>query len=335
MAANYGYALDPSLKGLLASVGVRYQDVLRRAGLPEDLLHRPNVRVSTEQFFAFARGIQESVDDPLFPIRLAESLGAEWFSPPVFAALCSPNLTVAANRLARFKPLVAPVQLGVERGAVGLRVTYDWFERAMGTPWFLVGSEALGLVRLARMGTRHEVRPAVVTMPEPPRARAAYEDFLGCRIRPGERPAVLFHPEDAERPFLTDNSSMWDIFEPQLRKRLDELEGSASFEARTRAVLLEALPSGRVSIDNVARRLALSTRTLQRRLHNEGTSFKAVVRDVRESLARHYLGKTRLSASEIAYLLGFEEPASFFRAFQRWTGMTPEALRHELQPDGQ
>ncbi len=331
MPPNYGYGLDPGFKGMLASAGVRHEYVLRRAGLPEDLLNRADVRVSTDQFFAFLRAIEESVDDPLFPIHLASRVSAESFAPPVFAALCSPNLTVAMERLAKFKPLVAPVRLAVDSSETGLRVRYDWLESAVGPPPFLIGSEALFLVKLARLGTRHDVRAREVTLLQIPKARAAYEDFLGCRIRRADHLSVSFSAVDASRPFMTDNSSMWDIFEPQLRERLADLEGAASFRQRTRAVLLEVLPSGQVAVDVVARRLAVSSRTLQRRLKDEGTSFNTVLRETRASLSQHYLGNTQLSSSEIAYLLGFDEPNSFFRAFQSWTGTTPESLRRSLR----
>lgn len=332
MAAHLGYSLDAGFKGLLASVGVRHRDVLRRAALPDDLLARPDARVSKDQYFAFAQAIQDSVDDPLFPLRLVERVSAEWFSPPVFAALCSPNLETAVGRLARFKPLIAPVSLEVESSSKGMRVTYEWLDSAIGSPIFLSGSEALFLVKLARMGTRHDVKASAVTLRELPEEREAFEAFLGCRIRRGRSLSVTFQSKDATRPFLTDNSAMWDIFEPQLRQRLADLEGAASFAARTRAVLLEAMPSGRVSVDVVARRLAVSSRTLQRRLRDEGTSFKEVVQQTRRSLSEHYLGRTQLSYSEIAFLLGFREPSSFFRAFQDWTGTTPESLRQMLQP---
>lgn len=330
MRQNYGYGLDPGFKGMLASVDVRHEDVLRRAGLPEDVLNRADVRVSTDQFFAFLRAIEESVDDPLFPIQLASRTNAESFAPPVFAALCSPNLTVAMERLAKFKPLVAPVRLLVDSGDAGLRVRYDWLESSVGPPPFLIGSEALFLVRLAQLGTRRDVCAREVTLTQIPEARAAYENFLGCRIRRADHLSVSFSAANASRPFLTDNSSMWDIFEPQLRERLANLAGSASFQQRTRAVLLEVLPSGQVAVDVVARRLAVSSRTLQRRLQDEGTSFNAVLRETRVSLSRHYLGNTQLSSSEIAYLLGFDEPNSFFRAFQNWTGTTPESMRRSL-----
>ena len=87
----------------------------------------------------------------------------------------------------------------------------------------------------------------------------------------------------------------------------------------------------RLAVEHVAKRLAVSPRTLQRRLKEEGTSFKGVVSATRENLARHYLSRTQLTATEIAFLLGFEEPTSFFRAFQRWTGTTPERLRKQAQ----
>ncbi len=124
---------------------------------------------------------------------------------------------------------------------------------------------------------------------------------------------------------------MWRIFEPALRRRLSDLEGDATFGDRACAVLLEALPSGQVGVDAVARRLAVSTRTLQRRLRDEGTSFQALVRATRLRLARHYLRQPNLTSTEIAFLLGFEEPTSFFRAFQRWTGETPQAVRQKMR----
>ena len=77
----------------------------------------------------------------------------------------------------------------------------------------------------------------------------------------------------------------------------------------------------------MAGELGIGTRTLQRRLSQEGKSFQDVLDSTRERLARHYLTKTDISAAEISFLLGFEDPNSLFRAFQRWTGTTPQAIR--------
>jgi len=334
VAPNYGYALDPGYKGLLTSAGLCSEGVLRRASLPEDLWSQADVRLTTDQYFSFAHAIQDAADDPLFALRFIDTISAEWFSPPVFAALCSPNLTTAVSRLARFKPLLAPVELEVTSTPTELRVCYEWLDSTMGSPVFLTGSEALFLAKLARMGTRQHIDATTVILREMPPRREAYEAYLGCPITRGDRMSVTFSAEAATRPFLSNNGAMWDIFEPQLRKRLSDLEDAASFEARTRSVLLEALPGGQTSLEAAAKKLAVSTRTLQRRLRDEGTTFKAVVRETRQDLARHYLGHTRLSYAEIGYLLGFQDTSSFFRAFHDWTGTTPDSARQLLQGDG-
>lgn len=115
-----------------------------------------------------------------------------------------------------------------------------------------------------------------------------------------------------------------------LRRRLSELEDTATASERVQALLLELLPSNSATIEMVAERLAMSTRTLQRRLEDEGEHFRALLNRTRENLARHYLTRTRLSSGEIAFLLGFEDPNSFYRAFHDWTGQTPETVRQAV-----
>jgi AraC-like DNA-binding protein len=137
----------------------------------------------------------------------------------------------------------------------------------------------------------------------------------------------VFRTQDTAAPFLTANAAMWDVFEPELRRRLSEIDDTATVADRVRAALLESLPAGAVSMDAVARKLGASARTLQRRLKDEGSSFQEVLDGTRENLARHYLKTSRMSGAEISFLLGFEDPNSFFRAFHKWTGRTPEDVR--------
>ena len=330
MANTQTYAIGDGWKAILAEVGVDHADVLRRAQLPEDLLNRADVRLSGESFLRFFKALDASFEDQAFWVRFTEATRPEFFTPPVFAALCSPNLATAAKRVARFKPLLGPIALDVRDSADGLELTYRWKDPTVRQLAFMNGAEALFATHLARLGTRRRVRPTAVIVPQLPRDPLPFEDFLGVRMKRGDVIRVTFSAADAHRPFLTASRAMWDIFEPELRKRLADLEGNATFTERAEAVLMEGLPSGQFGMDTVARRLAVSSRTLQRRLQGEGTSFKAVVDSTREGLARHYLRRTKLSSSEIAYLLGFEEPNSFFRAVQRWTGTTPERLRRRL-----
>ena len=126
---------------------------------------------------------------------------------------------------------------------------------------------------------------------------------------------------------------MWTFFETELNKRLSDLTESATNEDRVRSALLELLPSGEGSIDAVASKLGTSSRTLQRRLGMEGLRFQTVLEVTREALAKHYLRTSALSGAEISFLLGFKDPNSFFRAFNAWTGTTPERARLSLLGD--
>lgn len=97
---------------------------LRRAGLPDDLLHQPSMRLIPEQYYRLWNSIEAEFGDSPLAIRLCEATRSESFSPPLFAALCSPNLLVAAKRIAQYKPLIASMELHVieERDKVVLNM---------------------------------------------------------------------------------------------------------------------------------------------------------------------------------------------------------------------
>jgi AraC-like DNA-binding protein len=94
--------------------------------------------------------------------------------------------------------------------------------------------------------------------------------------------------------------------------------------------LLAAPANGSVtSVEAVARRLAMSPRTLQRRLSEEGTSFDSLREEMRKQTAETFLADRTLAVSEVAFLLGFSEPGAFHRAFKRWHNTTPDAFRRQ------
>jgi len=108
--------------------------------------------------------------------------------------------------------------------------------------------------------------------------------------------------------------------EPELNRRLADLEIDDSVSARVRAALTELLPAGMCGIDDVARELNLSKRTLQRKLSEENTTFQKQLNSAREILALHYINNTDMTTNDIAFLLGYAELNSFLRAFAIWTG---------------
>ncbi|MFI1917842.1 helix-turn-helix domain-containing protein [Nocardia sp. NPDC020380] len=263
---------------------------------------------------------------------MCEVFRAESFSPPLFAALCSPDFCVAAQRIGQYKKLIAPMRLGLSNVGSDLVVELSWLDGTPPPPTSLVLTELLFFVRLIRLGTREPVHPIEVTTTTLPEVLGPYEEYLGSPLRHGPAHRIVFAGADAALPFLTANESLWAVFEPELRRRLADLEASATTAERVRAALLEALPSGSTSMDTIARKLMLSKRTLQRRIEAEATSYQEILDTTRHDLARHYLENTELPVAEISFLLGFSEPNSFYRAFRGWTGTTPDKLRRGLAP---
>lgn len=130
-------------------------------------------------------------------------------------------------------------------------------------------------------------------------------------------------------PFVRASDAMWSYFEPELGRRLAELETDESFSSHVRSAFIEALPAGECGADDIAHRLGVSRRTLQRRLSDEGTTFQKQLNHVRELLAKHYLSAAALDTEEIAYLLGYLELSSFLRAFTSRHGRSLPEWRKE------
>lgn len=327
MSGTSRYAVDMGWGVILGELGINPQDVLRMAELPLDLFRREAASLDSSEYFSLWSSMERASGDPLLPLRLIEAMKAETFSPALFACLCSANLDAALTRLAHYKPLIGPMHLSVDKGATETLVEIRGLPGDIAPPASLIAGELLFFTHLARLGLRDRIAPSRVETPVPLAAPRAYADWIGCTPRRGDSTRIAFHRLDAERPFLTANAAMWSAFEPGLRQRLSDATAQTSMAGRLRGWFIETIASGRTGIDAAARELGVSPRTLQRRLAAEGTSFQQELSAIREQLARHYLTRTRLSTGEIAYLLGYAEPNSFYRAFHGWTGATPDTVR--------
>ncbi|MCG8367904.1 MAG: AraC family transcriptional regulator [Pseudanabaenales cyanobacterium] len=326
------FALDSGWQVLLQDLGVSPQDLLHQARLPLDLFSQPSSTLTTEEYFRYWQGLETLLSsDPAFPLRVAQSITVESFSPPMFACICSENLNQALKRLAQYKPLIGPLRLDVEETDHQTQVVLGELPGQLPLPQSLIAMELAFFVHLARLTTRAHIIPVAVQSTISIPAVTQFEAFFGVHLTRGELNAVAFSAADAQRPFLTSNAGMWSIFEPELQKRMKHLEIGSQFCDRVRACLMEILASGQSSMAEIAQKLAVSPRTLQRRLQEEGTSFQQELSNLRAELANYYLANTPYSSAEISFLLGYSDPSSFFRAFHFWTGKTPDVVREMSQ----
>ena len=157
---------------------------------------------------------------------------------------------------------------------------------------------------------------------------APYGAYFGCPVHFAQaRNALLFSRDLLELPLSQADRSLHLAMREQARAALDRVFGAAGTGQRARQALSRLLPKAEATLEAVAAQLDMSPRTLQRRLREEGLSFKRLLDALRRELALVYLADAGLSSLDIALLLGFSEQSSFTRACKEWTGSTPSAYR--------
>jgi AraC-like DNA-binding protein len=177
-------------------------------------------------------------------------------------------------------------------------------------------------------GTGRPINPRRVELQRTAQHREMYEAHFGCPLKFKTRQnALVFNKADMELPFVTYNADLLAAVAPQLEAELAEQLAQTTFSEQAKGILKQLLPGHRPAIQDLARELHLSTRTLQRRLTEHGVTFQRLLDEARRELARHYLLYSSRELNEAAYLLGYEDAHSFFRAFHHWEGTTPRHWR--------
>jgi AraC-like DNA-binding protein len=313
---------------------IRLPAVLEVAGLPAGLFEQEKTFVTTEELFALWRAIAEVSGDPVIGLTLGGDSRIERHDPPAIAALCSRTFGDAVGRMARYKQLTCPEEIRVSAGKGETAVEFAWLLARESEPSVLVDLCLSWILGIGRRGTGDQVTPVRLELARPAAHRPLLEAHFGCRVHfKADRNALVFRTSDLERPFVTHNAELLAILGPQLEGELSARKSGQTVGDRVKATVKRLLAGQRPSIQDIARRLGLSSRTLQRRLTDDGATFQGLVEEARRELARHYLVETSLELAETAYLLGYEDSNSFFRAFHQWEGTSPGEWRHRHRPE--
>lgn len=324
------FIIDGRYEDLLRHFGLDPAVVLRKARLPEDLFTHRTVTMREEEYYRFLKAIPQLSDDPGLAVKMATTGQIESFSPPIFASWCSRNGEACIDRLRQYKKLIGPMRFVVTKNKVAETVELVPGNRSLALPSFLVQSEFAFLVGMIRKATQEEIRPLRIGMRSLPQERT-FSDFADIAPEQAGADTITFARKDLWKPFVSFDDSMWGYFAPELTKRLSDLEVDDSVSARVRSALTELLPGGAGTIEDVAQKLGVSRRTLQRRLAAEKTTFQKQLNGTREMLATHYIRNTNMSTNDMAYLLGYTELNSFLRAFVVWKGMSITEYRRRMK----
>ena len=321
------------LVALLEEEGISSVDVLRSTGISPRQLDDPDEHITHIQQL---RLYQNSFSLSLTP-GLGFRLGAR-FKPGHHgvlghALLCAENgrdeLRITSH-YARIRGFLLDFRVR-EEGDNTILSAHEVLELG---PVHVMAVEELMSILADPKGSGRPVRgPSQILIDYPaPAHREQYESLYQCPIRFDADAVEIWFPNAVlEIPREMSNAQMLQICEERCRAILERLGSGGQMADRVRSQILAARG---FRLDAVAERMAMSPRTLRRRLKDEGTSFRDVVGDVRKGLALDYLESSDLGLEEIAMLLGYEDAANFNRAFRRWVGIAPARHRNRVRVRG-
>ncbi|MGX1321261.1 AraC-like DNA-binding protein [Bradyrhizobium sp. USDA 377] len=309
-------------------IGVPPAVLLRQAKLPATLHLNDQGQVTTVQYFALWRALEELKPEPGLGLMLVKSVETAVHPPSSLAAFYARDYRDGLRRIARFKRLCSPEQLHVEEGKDECVVTAEWPYATDPEPAISTDVTFATLVELGRRGTGQHLTPKRVELVRPRPKSDVHHKYFECQIRYGAaRNLLVLKPADLDRPFPGHNKELLEILTPALASALGELEARSSVREQVKVVLKRSLASGRPELSDVARDLGLSERTLQRRITEEGASFRELLVEARQELGRQLLSDPTADIDEVACLLGYQDASSFYRAFRYWEGVTPSRWR--------
>jgi AraC-like DNA-binding protein len=232
--------------------------------------------------------------------------------------------------MARYKQLTCPEEIQQQMDAEEWSIQFRWLLADEVEPPVLNECCFAWVLSIARHGTGTRLSPLRVEFVQPRPHMKAIERHFGCPVVCGApRNAIVFRASDAQRPFVTRNAELLAMLAPQFEEELKQQNGEENFAERVRGAIQRKLTGRRPTIEDIADALHISSRTLQRRLQDAGSSFQRVLEEARHQLARHYLNNSALELNEAAYLLGYEDASSFVRAFRTWEGVPPARWREQ------
>jgi AraC-like DNA-binding protein len=314
--------------------------LLRRAGLSEHDLAQAEYdgsltshRVSAVAQVKFLDYAAEAMNDSTFGLHVVEQADPHDAGIYFYVASAAKDIDEALALYARYFRIVnEAARLKLTRKPNGLAVEIEF----VGLPRHLAQQTAefgmAALLKGLRVVAGRNIHPTRVSFAHMRRSGAReFERFYGCPVEFGASSDLFeFSDDSLAIPLLTAD--------PKLLKALEPFAATAAKQRNTAAGTLRAaveneveklLPHGKAKAQTVAKALALSLRTLSRRLADEGTTYADVVDDLRRTLALQYLKDPAISLSQIAWLLGYEGSTSFNHAFKRWTGRSPTIARNE------
>ena len=314
----------------LESYGCDNAALFKKVGLDPDKMRDPNARYPETALMRLWELALEETKDPCMGLTVARNWHPSTLHALGFAWLASTTLKDAFERLVRYSRILVDID------RASLEETEDAFCFKIITPigYIRAPDESYDaylavVLDMCRVSYGQELNPQRVTMMRgmPKHCSGEFFQLFRAPIEfSASEDALYFGKAKLLEDLPTANTELARANDEIIQRYLASLD-RANIAMQVRTKLVEQLSSGHATQTSIAKSLNMSTRSLQRKLKEEGSSFKEILEQTRRDLAQQYVREGQMSTKEITYLLGFSEPSNFARAFTRWTGVSPSEYR--------
>ena len=321
----------------ISAAGLDGHKLCHRAGLDPRVLASVDARIPNEVIGKLWALAVEDSGNPSIALLAQRAFKPAALDAMGYAMMSSADLRGALERAVRYAGIMSNATTGrLIPVPDGLR--FEVITRDGSGPSPVQGKEfvLLMLLTFLRWIAGQTLTPlAVEFQHDAPVDLKRYEDTFGCPLHFGSSSyAIVFSQADLATPLLTANPWLAQVHDRHVAERIEQLnrspQGALSVTPRVRRLIVQSLPDGEPTRQAVASALGLSERSLQRRLHDEGSSFHSLLDGTRRELAERYLASESVALVEATSLLGFSGQASFTRACRRWFGASPRKVRLRL-----
>ena len=329
MTATVFAPMVNALRRLIEHYDIDPGPIFAGHNLSPDLLKDPDARIPVQKLLDIWDALFQRVNDPCIGLQLAQVVHPSHIGSMGYAWLASTSLRTAFERAIRFQSFVnEDIKLSIEE-ADGFFTVVRTDSEASSSEAFWYPDAGLALILwLCRLNAGPEFTPVSVDLGhQKPGCSGEYYAYYRCKVNfNAGRYALTFRVEDIDHELDSANPHLAQLNDQIMVKAIARLK-SSSLADRTRAAIIEELPSAGVTDSLIAEKLHMSARTLQRRLNKEGTTFRTLMTQIRQELAQTYIRDSTLTLKEISFQLGYSDSSAFSSAYRRWTGHSPSSER--------
>lgn len=327
------YAASQILMEIILEHGISIKDFKSRTGVNRSQIYDPDAWIPMTSFIKLWQEAIHLTRDPALALHLRKETGLRMIHFVVQLATHSSTLLDALFHLSQYAGLMAQSdKFELSDSEELIELTYTNTAPEYQTRWIPEHNFSLG-VELGRTlsPAQKNFNPVQVNFQHPePGYKDAYEEVF-CSPVLFQQPnnSIIFHKKDLMQPISTRDPYLQKILKNYAKLSLDKVDVSESLQTKIIERIIVGLPSGNANIKVVAKELNMTRSTLYRQLKEEGHTFQKLLLKTRQDIAKKHI-RNGMSSSQVAYLIGFSEPAAFSHAFKRWYGINPGEYRKML-----